>query len=251
MIFLIAFDSLRVDSLWEIAKKWRAGYNVSLVDSARDEILSIGEEALYYIMKKYISKKDRLGARAVRDMCLKKPEYCTRGILYLLDLNDTISLKNALYISSEVKIPGLEDKLLKVLRKQKKGKWISRVLRAIYKSGDNGVCNVLKGYLKHHYEYVRMRAALLVGEKRCLKLKNFLWGMMKDSVFTVRDAAKSSLIKLGFSLKEFQKNIKKIPDHEVMKLLYLHCPSTDYLQIAKEKVDKKTFDSWKDFISCE
>ncbi|MEO0169342.1 MAG: hypothetical protein ABIL42_03870, partial [candidate division WOR-3 bacterium] len=79
MILLLAFDSLSVDSLWKIAKKWRAGYDVAIVDSARDRIISIGEGAIFYIIKKHISKKDRLGVRAVRDMCLKKPEYCTRG----------------------------------------------------------------------------------------------------------------------------------------------------------------------------
>ncbi len=251
MILLFAFDSLKVDSLWEIAKKWRAGYDVAVVDSARYKIISIGEEAVFYIIKKHISKKDRFGARAVRDMCLKRPEYCTRGISYLLDLGDTIALKNALYVSSEVKIPGLEGKLLKVLKRQKEGRWISRTLRAIYKSGDNGVCNVLMDYLNHPYEYVRMRAALLVGEKECMKLKGYMWKMMKDSVFTVRDAAKSSLIKLGFSLKEFEKNIKEIPDYEVMKLLYMNCPSGNYLRIAERNVDKGIFNAWKDFINCK
>ncbi|MEO0169377.1 MAG: hypothetical protein ABIL42_04050, partial [candidate division WOR-3 bacterium] len=173
------------------------------------------------------------------------------GISYLLDLRDTIALKNALYVSSEVKIPGLEGKLLDVLKRQKKGPWISRTLRAIYKSGDDRVCNVLKGYLNHPYEYVRMRAALLVGEKGCIKLKGYMWKMMKDSVFTVRDAAKLSLAKLGFSLNEFEKNIEKIPDYEVMKLLYMNCPSGDYLRVAEKNVDKRIFNTWIDFISCK
>lgn len=251
MIILISLDTLKLDSLWNIARKWRAGFDVEIVDSARNQIISMGEGAVYYIITRNITKRDLLGIRAIRDICQKEPEYCGRGILEALNSKDSITLKNALFVASEVEIPKIGGKLLELLGKQRDGIWISRALRALYRSGDNRVCGVLDKYMFHPYEYVRMRSALLVGQKECKKIKGRLWDMLGDSVFTVRDAAKISLIKMGFSLKEFEEKINKIPEHEVMKLLYLNCPSPEYLEIAKKKVRREIFESWKGYVNCK
>ena len=165
MTFLVSIDTLLVDSLWKVAHKWRAGFDVEEVDSARVRIISLGEDALTYIMNKYLTKNDRFDAGAVKDMCLKKPEICVKGIKSLLSKKDTFALRNALYVSSEVKIPDIGDDLIRILRKQRNGVWISRVLRAIYKSGNKNVCEYMGKYFKDGYEYVRMGAALIVGEK--------------------------------------------------------------------------------------
>ncbi len=250
MIILLSLDTLLIDSLWKTAKKWRAGYDVEMVDSAREGILSFGERGMYYIITKYLWKKDRLGTRAIRDMCLRKPEYCSSGLKEILKSKDTIALKNALYVASEVQVPGLEKILIKVLKRQKKGVWISRVMRAIQKSGGSEVCPILPKYFNHNYTYVRMRVALLVGE-RCKSYKKRLWAMLKDSVFVVRDAALRSLVSLGFSKEEFKKATTFVPLTELFKLLYLKCPSEDYLKILKSKSDSTLYNFWKNHINCD
>ncbi len=229
---------------------WKAGFDAERVDSARNTIISIGEEAVYYLITKKLIMKDRLGVRAIRDICQKAPAYCTRGILEVLNTNDSVALKNALFVSGEVEIPGISGKLLEILKKQREGVWISRTLRSIYRSGDDRICKVLKGYTEHPYEYVRMRSALLIGEKGCENLKWKLWDMLKDSVFTVRDAAKISLVKMGFSLKEFEREVERLPEHEIMKLLYLRCPSRDYIEVTKKRVSSDIFEIWKEFVTC-
>jgi hypothetical protein len=251
VIILVSLDTLKLDSLWKIAKRWRAGFEAERVDSARKEIISMGEGAVYYVITRNLTKKDLLGVRAIRDICQKEPSYCTRGILEVLSKKDSLALKNALFVAGEVEIPKISEKLLEILKKQREGIWISRTLRAIYRSGDGKICEVLDKYTRHPYEYVRMRSALLIGQKNCEKLKDKAWEMLNDSVFTVRDAAKLSLAKMGFSLREFEKRIDKVPEHEIMKLLYISCPSRDYLDAAEKRVRREIFQTWKEFVNCK
>ncbi len=226
-------DTLLLDSLWKTARKWRAGENVEKVDSARGRIINMGEEAVEYIVLKYLPKDDRFSTRAIRDICLKVPDMCGSAVRKVLESGDTIALKNALYVASEVELRETEPALISLLKTKKDKRWRARVLRALYKSGSGKACPTVEGFVEHPYVYVRMRAILFLGEKRCKGAKRHLWRALNDDYFMVRDAGRRYLAEMGFSRLEFEGYVGKVRKIELLKLLSERCPDLNLLFLVK------------------
>ncbi|NPB04150.1 MAG: hypothetical protein GXO39_07045 [Thermotogae bacterium] len=248
MIFILALDTLLIDSLWETAKLWRAGTNVPKVDSARNRIISMGEEAVHYVILKYLPEDDRFQMRAIRDICRKVPKICSPAIGQVLEMDDTIAQKNALYVAAEVSMPSLEDRLLKLLREKKDKRWKSRILRALYRSGSKRSCSEVVKLSSHPYEYVRMRVFLFLGQHGCKRYKEVLWKGLNDSPFMVRDAARESLAKLGFSIYDVKKHLQDVKRIEIFKLLAQKCTSKDFIFLLKPQNVFERY--WYARISC-
>ncbi len=245
---LLSLDTVAVDSLWGTAKLWRAGTNVRKVDSARNLLISMGGEAVRYVVVRYLPEDDHLQTRAIRDVCLKVPDTCAPAVREVLKMKDTIAVKNALYVASEVRMPSLEPVLVRMLRKRKDKRWISRILRALYRSGSQRSCGVISRYAKHPYEYVRMRSLLFFGEHGCTEFKELLWEGLNDPYFMVRDAARGSLVKIGFSKAEVEEHLKDVRRIELLKLLHESCPDGDILFLVKPNNPFERY--WYGKITC-
>ena len=219
--------------MWKTAKLWRAGTNVGRVDSARDLIVSLGGDAVRYIVLKYLPEDDHLQTRAIRDICAKVPDTCAPAVARVLDMKDTLAVKNALYVASEVRMPSLEPVLVRLLKRKRDKHWISRILRALYKSGGASSCKVVSRYANHPYEYVRMRSLLFLGEYGCKGAKERLWSSLNDPYFMVRDAARTSLVKMGFGRTEVEEHLKDVRRIEIFKLLSESCPDEELLFTVK------------------
>ncbi|NPA80110.1 MAG: HEAT repeat domain-containing protein [Thermotogae bacterium] len=249
MILVAALDTALLDSLWMTARMWRAGSNVEKVDSARSRIIGAGGEAVRYVVLKYLPADDHLQTRAIRDICEKVPDTCAPAVDSVLRTGDTVALKNALYVASEVRMPSLEGTLLKLLRGKRDGRWKARILRALYKSGSRRACDEVAKYARHPYEYVRMRVLLFIGEHGCRRYKRLLWEGLNDSLFIVRDAGRESLVKMGFGRVEFEEHLGKVRTIELLKLLYFRCPSRDYLYLIEPKNPFERY--WYGRIKCD
>ncbi len=246
--FLLSLDTAAVDSLWEIAKLWRAGTNVRKVDSARSLLISLGGEAVRYVVVRYLPEDDHLQTRAIRDVCLKVPDTCAPAVETVLKMKDTVAVKNALYVASEVRMPSLEPILLRMLRKRKDKRWVSRILRALYRSGSRRSCKVVSRYANHPYEYVRMRSLLFLGEHGCGRFKGLLWKGLNDPYFMVRDAARESILKVGFNRTDVEEHLKDVRRIELLKLLSERCPDGDLLFLLKPTNPFERY--WYGKIAC-
>ncbi len=249
LFLLLSVDTTLIDSLWETARLWRAGVNVKKVDSARNAIISMGGEAVRYVILRYLPEDDHLQTRAIRDICLKVPDTCAPAVGEVLLSRDTIAQKNALYVASEVTMPSLEPVLLRLLKRKKDKRWISRTLRALYKSGSKNACRVVPKYANHPYEYVRMRALMLVGKYGCKEHKELLWKGLNDPYFMVRDAARDGLVKVKFTAEEVIENLTKVRRIEIFKLLSERCPDKDLLFKVKPTNPFERY--WYGKIKCE
>ena len=249
LAIVISFDTVAVDSLWKVAKMWRAGTNVERVDSARNAIISIGGDAVRYVILEYLPEDDHLQTRAIRDICLKVPDTCAPAVRKVLLLEDTIAQKNALYVAAEVGMPSLEPVLLRLLKRKKDKRWISRILRALYRSGTKGVCRTVPKYAGHPYEYVRMRALMLIGRYGCTSQKPLLWKGLNDPYFMVRDAAREGLVRLGFTTDEVMEHTEDVRRIELFKLLSERCPDGEILFKLKPTNPFERY--WYGRIRCE
>jgi HEAT repeat protein len=180
---------------------------------------------------------------------MKVPDTCAPAVAKVLEAKDTIAQKNALYVASEVRMPTLEPVLFKLLKKKKDRRWISRILRALYRSGTKRACKVVSKYAKHPYEYVRMRALMLVGKHGCKEYKSLLWEGLNDPYFMVRDAARDGLVKNGFSADEVIESLGKVRKIELLKLLNEKCPDRSILFKVKPSDPFERY--WYGKVKCK
>jgi len=108
---------------------------------------------------------------------------------------------------------------------------------------------VVPKYAEHPYEYVRMRALMLVGKYGCKEHKELLWKGLNDPYFMVRDAARDGLVKVGFTAGEVVENVEKVRRIEIFKLLSERCPDKDLLFKVKPTNPFERY--WYGKIKCE
>jgi hypothetical protein len=198
-----------MERLWKTASLWRAGENVKKVDIARDSLKKC-PQAVAWLFNNKIGKKDRLGLRAIRDMFM---DNYIRTIPYLklaLLSNDTLKVKDVLYLINEWKVKEVADVLWQILnRYDDRPHILASIIRAMGNSQDNSYGKYLLEYIEHEDEFVRYRAIQALGKLKYYPSIAHIITHLNDSLFTIRYISCWALYQMrDSSFKEIEKFLK-------------------------------------------
>ncbi len=199
MIFLITTNGpqANLEELFKKASKWRVGEAIEEVDSARKELVKLGDKSLEFIFSKKIKTTSTLKYRAIKYVVKhlkdKARPYIYRG---LHSDNDTIRI-NCIRLLGDMKDSLSVDTLVDLLKKEKS----KRVRRAIISAlGDIGIKRSaieIVPYVKDEDMRTRLVACIALGKLKNEKSIDPLFDAMNDEYFLVRESAMWALERIG------------------------------------------------------
>ena len=199
MIFLITTNGpqANLEELFKKASKWRVGEAIEEVDSARKELVKLGDKSLEFIFSKKIKTTSTLKYRAIKYVVKhlkdKARPYIYRG---LHSENDTIRI-NCIRLLGDMKDSLSVDTLVDLLKKEKS----KRVRRAIISAlGDIGIKRSaieIVPYVKDEDMRTRLVACIALGKLKNEKSIDPLFDAMNDEYFLVRESAMWALERIG------------------------------------------------------
>ncbi len=198
IIFTITTNTMQtnLEELFEKASKWRVGEAVEEVDSARNELVKLGNKSLEFIFSKKIKTTSTLKYRAikyvVRHLKDQARPYLYRG---LHSENDTVKI-NCIRLIGDLKDSLSVDTLIDLLKNEKS----KRVRRAIISSlGDIGIkraASVIVPFLKDKDMRTRLVTCVALGKLRNETYIDPLFEALNDEYFLVRESAMWALEKI-------------------------------------------------------
>ncbi len=199
MIFLITTNGpqANLEELFKKASKWRVGEAIEEVDSARKELVKLGDKSLEFIFSKKIKTTSTLKYRAIKYVVKhlkdKARPYIYRG---LHSENDTIRI-NCIRLLGDMKDSLSVDTLVDLLKKEKS----KRVRRAIISAlGDIGIKRSaieIVPYVKDEDMRTRLVACIALGKLKNEKSIDPLFDAINDEYFLVRESAMWALERIG------------------------------------------------------
>jgi hypothetical protein len=221
ILFISCSDSL-MERLWKTASLWRAGENVKKVDIARDSLKKC-PQVVPWLFNNKIGKRDRFSLRAIRDMFMDNYQRTIPYLKFVLLSNDTLKVKDALYLVNEWKVKEITDVLWQLLsRYDDKPHILSSIIRAIGNSNDSNYGKYLLEYIDNEDEVVRFRAIQSLGKLRYYPSIPHIIPHLKDSLFSIRYISCYALNEMrDSSLKEIEKFLKVSNDELFNYFAYL------------------------------
>ncbi len=207
-IILNCSDSL-IERLWKTASLWRAGENVQKVDAARDSLKKCPQVVVWLFNNK-IGKRDRFALRAIKDMFLDNYQRTVPYLKFTLLSNDTLKVKDALYLINEWKAKEIADVLWQILnRYDDRPHILSSIIRAMAYSNDKSYGKYLLDFIDHDDEIVRFRAIQTLGKLKYYPAIPQIILHLNDSVFSVRYISCFALYQMrDSSFKEIEKFLR-------------------------------------------
>ncbi len=111
-------DTINIEDLFDIASEWGVRENKFKVEKAREKLINRKEEALNYILENKLNTNSGLELRAIVSFFKDSTVNYNDTLLSELNKNDSLIIKNVLYLMGELKINNFE--ILKQFSKNKK-----------------------------------------------------------------------------------------------------------------------------------
>jgi len=175
-----------MEKLWQTASLWRAGENIKKVDIARDSLKKC-PQLVPWLFNNKIGKKDRFALRAIRDMFMDNYSRTIPYIKISLLSNDTLKVKDVLYLINEWKVKEVSDVLWQLLvRYDDRPHILSSIIRALGNSENKEYGKYLLNYIDYDDEMVKFRAIQSLGKLRYYPAIPQIIPHLNDSLFSIR-----------------------------------------------------------------
>lgn len=210
----------RLEKLFETASKWGVGENKEKVKKAREELASLGKEALDYIFEEKIKTLKTTELRAILAVIKKNKKEATSYLVNALKgENDTIR-RAALWLCAKSKDTAAVPTILEILQTDTMPRMKARALYALGEIGDTTAVKEVIKYLESDNEMVRMRSASALANMATSILNNLYLKMLSSHEFQVRYQGVHGLAKNGKSGIDWILNqIEKTLDLKIQRLL--------------------------------
>ncbi len=194
-IFLVT--NANVEKLFQKASKWRVREAISEADSARKELVKLGDVSLEYIFTKKIKTTSTLEYRAIRYV-VKHLREKSRPYIYkgLHSDNDTVRI-NCIRLLGDLKDTMSLDTLIALLKSEKKKKVKRAIIAALGDIGVKRAATEIIPYLKDKDMRMRLVACVALGKLKNPESVGPLFDAMEDKSYLVRSTALWALEKIG------------------------------------------------------
>ncbi|MEO0202358.1 MAG: HEAT repeat domain-containing protein [candidate division WOR-3 bacterium] len=217
IIILINCSDSLMERLWKTASLWRAGENIKKVDIARDSLKKC-PQVVAWLFNNKIGKRDRFALRAIRDMFIDNYTRTIPYVKFALLSNDTLKVKDVLYLVNEWKVKEIGDVLWQILnRYDDRAHILASIIRAMGNLEDKSYGKYLLEYVDNEDEIVRYRAIQSLGKLKYYPSIAHIIPHLNDSIFTIRYISCWALYQMkDSSFKEIEKFLRTWNNQQFM-----------------------------------
>lgn len=199
MIFVITTNGTQanLEKLFKKASKWRVGEAIEEVDSARNELVKLGDKSLEFIFSEKIKTTSTLKYRAIKYV-VKHLKDQARPYIYrgLHSDNDTVRI-NCIRLLGDMKDSLSVDTLIGLLKQEKSRKVRRAIISALGDIGIKRSATEIVPFVKDKDMRTRLVACIALGKLKNEKYIEPLFDAMNDEYFLVRESAMWALEKIG------------------------------------------------------
>ncbi len=190
-------DTAKIEKLFESASKWRVGEAISEVDSARDELVRMGEPALEYIFSRKINTTSTLEYRAIRNITQRLLPEARPFISRCLNSDNDTILVNCISLIGDIRDTTFSDGLIELLREDRSPRVTRAAISSLGKLRCKSALPEILPYLQDTSMRIRLVVVAALGNIRDSgAIRPLMNTMLNDEFFIVRESAAHALKKL-------------------------------------------------------